>query len=98
MYNSDIDLYIYVQTAQIWSFWTHQIVQLTTPFVQYVTKSKPHGPLISQTSSQIFYKKTLCDFANLCDDSLEFNKCKGGDLVSKKVLESGVGTAWEVAR
>jgi hypothetical protein len=43
-------------------------------------------------------QKTLCDPKNLCNDSLEFNKCKGGDPVSRKVLERGVGTAWEVSR
>jgi hypothetical protein len=43
-------------------------------------------------------KKTLCELKNLCNDSGEFNKCKGGDPVSRKVLERGVGTAWEVAR
>jgi hypothetical protein len=48
--------------------------------------------------SQIFCKKPLCDFQNLCDNSVEFNKCKGGDLVPRKILESGFGTALEVVR
>ena len=43
-------------------------------------------------------KKMLFKPGNLCDDSGEFNKCKGGDLVSRKILERGFGTAWEVAR
>ena len=67
-------------------------------FVHYAAKPTAHGRLTDQTLSQIFYKKTLCDFANLCDDSIDLNKCKGGDLVSQKILESGIGTAWEVAR
>ena len=32
----------------------------------------------------------------LCQLRSEFNKCKGGDLVIRNVLEKGVGTTLEV--
>lgn len=91
-------MYIYGPTILKLPFQERQIVQCTTLFCTLRRQTPAHGRLTDQTLSQIFYKKTLCDFANLCEDSSDLNKCKGGDLVSQKILESGVGTAWEVAR
>lgn len=36
------------------------------------------------------------EFACACNAKGEFNKCKGGDPVSEKVLERGVGLTLEV--
>ena len=42
-------------------------------------------------------QKTFCKCCALCKPERDFNNGKGGDPVSRKVLERGVGTAWEVA-
>jgi hypothetical protein len=98
MHNSGVKLYIFDQTAEICLCWAAKNVHPTASIVQMAAKPAAHCPLTHHIPSQKFYKKTLGELRNLCDDSLEFNKCKGGDLVSNKIFESGFGTAWEVAR
>ena len=65
-------------------------------FLLVTACNSPYIPKQKGYANFKFPEKTLCDLENLWDAFLGFNKCKGGDLVSRKVLERGVGTALEV--